>query len=956
MYLKRKFGFVILFLLIISVEAWSTHIRAGEITAVRISQTSLRYRFTIIIYRDSGSSVSVGEGGIVNFGQGTIYDGTGTPNPLEFLMAFDEDGKFDVEKLPNQVEKITMQFIFTFDGFGTYCVSYTEQNRNDNILNINGGGSAEVPFHVETCLKIDPAFGLNGTPVLTTPPIDRACVGSRFIHNPGAFDPDGDSLAYKLTTPMRGRGQDVLSFLPLNNPAISSVREDGGTPAIFEIDSITGNFIWDAPMRPGEYNAAFIVEEWRYSDLTKRWELLGYVTRDMQIIVEDCDNERPEIIIPDDICVEAGTFINQQIVGTDPDNDRVKLEAFGGTFELPISPAEFNPPARFRPQPTISNFEWLTDISHVRQRPYEVTFKISDEPSDPDAPALVDFKTWNITVVAPAPEGLNSSIATGKSIQLVWDEYIGKDFTPVMQVWRRVESFDFTPDECELGIPQNSGYELIDELPIGQLNYVDDDAIRPGVKYCYRIVAKFPLPRGGESYASTETCVTIPLDVPAITNVSVENTSLINGEIMVQWTPPLEIDQALFPPPFRYELVRHTGLNGGADRLLITSTPDLSYVDTNLNTRENPYHYRVVFYDAGDNLIDSSATASSVRLDAFGLLASVELTWRADVPWSNRVQSFPYHYIYRNRTDSSSEDIVNFVLIDSVNVTENNLLYLDDGRFNGVPLLDDREYCYFISTQGSYGNDLIPAPLINKAQEICVRPNDNIPPDDPEIEGDPVDSVLVDGVSLIILENPNCDIFANEACGYANYSNTFNWKAENTDGDISGYRIYYSPTGKEGSFNFVGTSRDTQFTHTGLSSFKGCYKVSAVDRSNNESGLSAAVCFDNCPYYELPNAFTPNGDGINDTFTAFDQPNTQCPRFVQSVEMHVFNRWGGEEVFTFSSLEVTEGDIFINWDGRDNSGKELPAGTYYYQVIVTFNVFSEDLKVQEFKNWVNIIR
>ena len=957
MHLKRKLVLVLFLLLVVGIEAWATHIRAGEITAIRISQTSLRYRFKIVLYTDTESTVQAGEGGLVDFGQGTVF-GIRGGNSRPVLEEKDIDGRFDEELVGNLVRKTVMEFIFTFDAPGVYTVSYTEENRNDNILNINNGASLGVAFHIETVLRIDPAFGVNGTPVLTTPPIDRACIGGRFIHNPGAFDPDGDSLAYKLVVPQQNRGETVDNYRALDDASLTNIKEDGSSPSVFSIDSITGNFVWDAPQIAGEYNAAFIVEEWRFSDLTDRWELLGYVTRDMQIVVEDCNNDRPELTIPDDLCVEAGTTIDENILGTDPDGNRVKIEAFGGVFEdLNISPAQFTPEPDFRDQPSIYNFNWLTHISHVREKPYEIVFKISDEPFDDKEPALVDFKTWEIKVVAPAPEGLNSAIASGQSIQLVWDEYVGKDFSPVMQIWRKQESFDFTPEECVTGIPANSGYELIDEVPINQLSYVDDNNVRPGVKYCYRIVAKFPRPKGGESYASMETCTTIPLDVPAITNVSVDETDPTNGEITVAWTPPLEIDQTLFPPPFRYELVRYTGLNGVADRTLITSTNDLTFVDTNLNTTDNPYHYRIVFYDAADNLIDSSATASSVRLDALGLLQSVELRWRADVPWSNKVQDFPTHSIYRNRTDVAADDENNFVLIDQVDVTQSPFFYLDDGSFNGVPLLDDREYCYYVVTQGSYGNPLIAAPQINDSQIICVLPNDNVPPNDPDITvDDPTDVITVDGVELTLLQSPNCSAFENERCGFENYSNTFEWTVDNADNDIARYNIYFSPSGREDSFTLVGTSTETRFTHTGLSSFKGCYKVSSVDRSNNESELSNAVCFDNCPNYELPNAFTPNGDGVNDLFTAFDQPNSRCPRFVESVEVHIFNRWGGTEVFTFDSRSSTENSVLINWDGRDNNGKELPSGTYYYQVIVEFDVFDPAQKTQEFKNWVKLIR
>ena len=71
--------------------------------------------------------------------------------------------------------------------------------------------------------------------------------------------------------------------------------------------------------------------------------------------------------------------------------------------------------------------------------------------------------------------------------------------------------------------------------------------------------------------------------------------------------------------------------------------------------------------------------------------------------------------------------------------------------------------------------------------------------------------------------------------------------------------------------------------------------------------------------YALPNAFSPNGDGTNDTFELL----RNCP--ATSFELRVFNRWGGI-VFETDDLET-------GWDGRFN-GQDAPMEVYFYQCFV----------------------
>ena len=113
-----------------------------------------------------------------------------------------------------------------------------------------------------------------------------------------------------------------------------------------------------------------------------------------------------------------------------------------------------------------------------------------------------------------------------------------------VQIWRRVASFDFTPDECETGLPENSGYELIDEVGTTVDNYRDTNGgagLAYGAMYCYRLIAVFPEPQGGESIVSEEICIE-PIDVsaPTITHVTVVTTDENSGSVRVSWRRPFE--------------------------------------------------------------------------------------------------------------------------------------------------------------------------------------------------------------------------------------------------------------------------------------------------------------------------------------------------------------------------------------------------------------------------------
>ncbi len=706
----------------------ASHIRAGEVIARRISNLTFEYEFTFIGYRDTDTGIDFG-GGDFDFGDGTVIS-----------------GDFDVleTQITANIVRAEFTLVHTYQAPNSYIVSYSEDNRNGGISNMEN--SLNTPFYTETLIIIDPFFGVNNTPVLTVPPIDEGIPGARFIHNAGAFDIDGDSLAYYLVIPKMEKNSEVVLYRPLNHPDFYTnfgQASENLTPPTLDLDVVYGDLIWDAPggifnlessdcpngvSECAEYNVAFRIEEWR--QIGGEWYRLGYVTRDMQIIVYEGDNEKPKLEIPDPICVTAGDQVLQSIVGIDPDGHQVKIEAFGGPFEI-NSPATYESPnslpATFQDTPGKLNFEWNTFCGHIRERAYEVQFKVADNPIENNikvGPTLTEFGTWEITIVGPAPQGLALVPESGRAIELAWDNYVCSNANEI-EIWRRVGDFDLRIDDCEVGMPLYSGYGLIAKIPASETIFIDE-RLAPGANYCYRIVAQFPNPGRGTSYVSEEVCLTLETDAPVITHVDVLETSE-DGRIKIDWTPPYEIDAATFPSPYTYSLYRAAGFYLKDEVLVAEKISDTLFVDQlDLNTAGYAYAYRIALFDANNVFVDSSAVASSVKLNAKPLLSAVELSWQANVPWSNNILAYPYHYVYRDRVNTSDPDLM--ILIDSVKISENGFEYLDDGRFNNTVLDDELIYCYALTTYGGYDNPILPAPLVNNSQVVCAQPNDNIAP------------------------------------------------------------------------------------------------------------------------------------------------------------------------------------------------------------------------------------
>ncbi|MFT6844522.1 MAG: gliding motility-associated-like protein [Flavobacteriales bacterium] len=844
--MAKKLLFFILFTFGFSTS-YASHNRAGEIVYRHIS--GLTYEITIYTYTIPPGSADT-----------PILDVSWGDNTVQSVQ------RDKVIAINSGTQANVYKAIHTYSGPGKFIISFSDRNRNNGVLNMDDSFNTAV--YVESAIIINPFInsplgGNNNSVQLLYPPLDEACVDEIFFHNPLAFDPDGDSLVYSLI-PSRGiNGETIPSY-------VFPDKIGAGPENVITIDSQTGELIWNEPKEEGEYNVAMQIDEYRDGIL------MGYVVRDMQINVRSCTNRAPEFLGSNDTCIEAGSTLLLAIKATDPDSNNVSLSAFGYPLEKTSNTATFN-----QPNATIGigNFQWSTTCDDIRKERHQVLFR-ADDGANPER--LIALKTYNITVVGPAPKNPAAS-PVNNNIQLSWTKNNCSNAIGYY-IYRRIDSIGFTPDNCELGVPEYTGYKLVATIEDINDTSLLDVNVYFGNQYCYMVTAFYP--DGAESYASVEFCaIRSRIDIPVITKASIGVTSATIGEDTIKWFPPIQLDTLVgFTGPYQYQVeVWDTTSNSFTTVFTSTSNASLtalstSYVHKNLNTVDYRYQYKVSVLNNGIK-VGASDNASTIFLTSYATDNSVKLRWIEQTPWENDT-----FYVYQKR------DVGSFQLIGKTS----------DTNFVATGLANEINYCFVIVAHGRYAA-LSNEPILNSSQQVCATPIDNVFP-----------------CAVPLTIDGSCEL----------EQNSLTWQngtlsCSGTD-DVLFYNVYYSSLRSISPNTLLTTlagASNISYTHVQENNIAGCYAITTIDSVGNESAKSNVVCIDNCPEYKLPNVFTPNGDGMNDTFKPVSS------KYITDVVFTVFNRWG-DVVFT-----TTDPDI--GWDGKHSKTNKVVAdGVYQYMVEV----------------------
>jgi gliding motility-associated-like protein len=279
--------------------AWNglmaTHIIGGEMYYDHMGGND--YLLTLDLYRDCSPANSMGTG-FDNQVQIGIFTGTG-----QFL--FNQNITFPGEQIvpvvisnpcltapPNIcIATARYQTVLNLPPIAAgYHISYQRCCRTPAILNLQAAGNQGL-----TCTAQIPGIpnSVNSSPRYNDYPPVVLCVGEEMVFDHSANDPDGDVLVYELCNPLLG-GSNANPAPAPGPPPYAPVNWAAGYSALdpipgappLQIDANTGQ-LTVTPTQVGVYSVGVCVKEYRGG------VLLSEVSRDFMFTVVACD---PNII------------------------------------------------------------------------------------------------------------------------------------------------------------------------------------------------------------------------------------------------------------------------------------------------------------------------------------------------------------------------------------------------------------------------------------------------------------------------------------------------------------------------------------------------------------------------------------------------------------------------------------------------------------------------------------
>jgi len=289
--------------LLAASPARATHIVGGELDLQH--QTGSTYTLTLTLYFDAinGNAAALDQSlvaGIFDKATNRQLQSVTLPLTSNTFVSYTNPacavGSLSTRKLL-YVKDITLDAA-TYASAQGYYVAVERCCRNLAISNIVNPGGAAQTFYLEFpgVVRNGVAF-LDSTPRIFPALGDYACLGNLFYYDFGGQDPDGDSLAYDMVTPLNGHAT-AASPAPLPAAApyttvtwttgLGTTNQIPGAPAL-GIDAHTGR-LTVRPSRLGLFVFGVRCAEYR------KGVKIGETRRDFQLYVLSCPQNNSPVV------------------------------------------------------------------------------------------------------------------------------------------------------------------------------------------------------------------------------------------------------------------------------------------------------------------------------------------------------------------------------------------------------------------------------------------------------------------------------------------------------------------------------------------------------------------------------------------------------------------------------------------------------------------------------------
>jgi hypothetical protein len=375
--------------------ARATHVAGADLTYKDLGNN--QYEVTLTYYRDcAGSMPGNAEALRVTSAScgfdfiATLNVASGTGNEITFPC--NSSASTCSGGVSFGVQKWAYSTIVTLPGAcADWVFSWNRCCRNCAITTTVHGncqGEPESNFYLEARLN-NLAVAGNNSPTFSQEPVATLCLGQNFVFNHGAVDSDGDQLVYSIVGSQIAPGTTVTY-----QPGYSASSPISSNPAL-SVNSASG----DLSMTPTQLEIGVMavkVSEFRNG------VLIGTVTRDMQFIVQTCNNTLPSAtgingtaVFDTTIC--PGTQLCYYIFTNDADaGQHLTLSAVNN-----IPGGVFNNSGGAHPT---GSFCWTPTAADARSTPWTFTVSVRD-----DACPTNGLQTYAFSITVP--EILASTVA-----------------------------------------------------------------------------------------------------------------------------------------------------------------------------------------------------------------------------------------------------------------------------------------------------------------------------------------------------------------------------------------------------------------------------------------------------------------------------------------------------------------------------------------------------------------